>query len=378
MSIPSTHNGRRRFPEMSALAYQHPSDLDAMEAIKKIPIAASLWRKISETWLERWHNVSTLGDNLRLGPRQCPRVYNLFVEAASILDMPMPEIYLDTGHQVNAFAFGMKKYTVTIYSGLIDLMDEEELLAVIGHELSHIKCEHMLYKSMTEVLGRFGVDMLGQVLGVGANLLTLPLLAALASWSRKAELSCDRAGLLVTQNPETTARALAKLGGMSSPRWQDTIDLNEVVKQAEDYEKLDDSIIDKGMLAYLSWQRSHPYPIYRAKKILDWARSDDYQRILSGDYVTHAKAALMRQGALACPRCGYTVTSQNQFCPGCGQVLAQQVMPPMPPPPMVAPAPVSGPTGLHPRCTTCSAEVHADWKFCRSCGTPNAAQARTG
>ncbi len=370
MELPSTPAGRKRFPNISALAYQHPLDLEALEAVKKIPLAASLYRKLSEVWLEKWFDVSTIGDNLRLGPNQCPRIYNLFVEAASILDMPVPEVYLDTQHQVNAFAFGMKRYTVTVYSGLIDLLEEEELLAVIGHELSHIKCEHMLYKSLTEILSKFGVEFLSRMLGVGGNLLSLPLLAALAAWSRKAELSCDRAALLVTQNPEVVARTLTKLGGSPGTRWQDQIDLDAVVKQAGDYDKLDDSILQKGMLVYMSWQRSHPYPIYRAGQILAWAKSEQYAKILSGDYVTHARAAQLRKGTFGCPKCGLTVSADQDFCPGCGFQLSQPK-----PQPAAPPAPVAAPAGGRTFCVGCGAELSPEWKFCMSCGQARPAAA---
>lgn len=302
--LPTSPSGRVRFPNLNHMAYQHPSDLQAIEAIKKVPLASKLMRKVSEHWFEKWFYVRSIGDNLRLGPRQCPRVYNLFVEAASILDMPVPEIYLDTSYEINAFAFGMHKYTVTVNSGLIDLLEEEELLAVIGHELSHIKCEHMLYKSMSEILGRVGAEVFGNLLGLG-NLLSLPLLAALSLWSRKAELSCDRAGLLVTQNPTAVASALVKLGGMTSPRWRDEIDMEEVIRQATDYESLDDSILLKGMMIYSSWTRSHPYPIYRSKVIQDWAASEEYHKILSGQYITHAQAAQIRLEGPSAPSAGW-------------------------------------------------------------------------
>ncbi len=95
--------------------------------------------------------------------------------------------------------------------------------------------------------------------------------AALFAWLPQGGASCDRAALLCTQDPEATGRALAKLGGGGPRKRQDTLNLEEVLAQAKDYEKLDDSILLKGMQLYQHWHSSHPYPIYRAKVITEWA-----------------------------------------------------------------------------------------------------------
>ena len=138
--LPRSPSGRRLFPEMSALAFQHKADLEAMEAIKKVPMAASIIRKVNELWTEKFFYTSTIGDDLKLGPKQLPRVWGMFREAADILDVKeLPDLYLNTSYEVNAFAFGMKKYTIVLCSGLVDLLDDDELMAVLGHELGHVK-----------------------------------------------------------------------------------------------------------------------------------------------------------------------------------------------------------------------------------------------
>lgn len=355
--LPKSPTGKLLFPEMSALAFQHKADLEALEAFKKVPMAATILRRVNELWTEKLFYVKTVGDDLKLGPKQYPHIYEMYREAARILDVHVvPDLYLNTSYEINAFAFGMKKYTIVLNSGLVDLLDDDELMAVLGHELGHVKCEHALYKSLAAILTDLGGDVLTSFFGI-TTLIMLPIQAALFAWSRKAELSCDRAGLLVTQDPQVTARALAKLGGGGLRKRQDTLSIEDVLEQAKEYEKIDDSILLKGMSLYQHWHSSHPYPIYRAKALMDWSQTDEYKSILAGEYMTHAQAAAVRRNEnLACPRCAMALAPNSAFCPGCGERMTM------------------GPTG----CPTCRQPIDPSWAVCTACGTRlGAAQAPT-
>jgi len=371
--LPRSPSGRRLFPEMSALAFQHKADLEAMEAIKKVPMAASIIRKVNELWTEKFFYTSTIGDDLKLGPKQLPRVWGMFREAADILDVKeLPDLYLNTSYEVNAFAFGMKKYTIVLCSGLVDLLDDDELMAVLGHELGHVKCEHALYKTLAAIVANTGGDILTSFFGV-TQLVMLPIQAALFAWSRKAELSCDRAALLATQSPEASARALAKLGGGGLRKRTDPIDLDVVCEQAKEYEKLDDSILLKGMSLYQSWHKTHPYPIYRAKALLEWSKTEDYTKILDGEYMTHAAAAAYRRNqGTSCPKCAMTLAAGSAFCPGCGERIA---MAPagcpachQPVDPAWAVCTACGAQLAKKAACACGAELKPGWRFCQKCG----------
>jgi len=371
--LPRSASGRRLFPELSALAFQHKADLEAMEAVKKVPMAATIIRKVNELWTEKFFYTSTIGDDLKLGPRQLPRVWEMFREAAAVLDVKeLPDLYLNTSYEVNAFAFGMKKYTIVLCSGLVDLLDDDELMAVLGHELGHVKCEHALYKTLAAIVANTGGDVLTSFFGV-TQLVMLPIQAALFAWSRKAELSCDRAALLATQSPEASARALAKLGGGGLRKRTDPLDLDAVCEQAKEYERLDDSILLKGMSLYQSWHKTHPYPIFRAKALLEWSKGEEYTKILDGDYLTHAGAAALRRNqSTSCPRCAMTLAPGSAFCPGCGERIA---MPPagcpschQPIDPSWAVCTACGAALAKASACRCGAELKAGWKFCQKCG----------
>lgn len=73
--------------------------------------------------------------------RENPRVYNIVENLCMTCNMDMPQINVVDDPQLNAFASGIdkKSYTVTVTTGLLDLLDDDELAGVIGHELTHIR-----------------------------------------------------------------------------------------------------------------------------------------------------------------------------------------------------------------------------------------------
>ena len=341
--------GRRQFPGISPLAWQHPSDLEALEAVKRIPALDQAMKFVSANLYEKAFLVESVGSRIRIGPKQAPRIWNLFREAADILDMPrVPQVFLSTSGTPNAYAFGMKEYTITLHSALVDLMTEEELMSVIGHELSHIKCEHMLYKSLAVILAKFS----SAFFGIG-RVAVLPLELALLAWSRRAELTCDRAALLVVQDPEVVGSALAKLAGMSRSMI-DELDMAEVYKQADEYEKaFDEQLVTKALKNLGAAFSTHPVPIWRAKVIQDWARSQQYADILDGHYLTVAQARDGKRGKTegpppkgSCEACGHDLDPIFAFCPACGATVDAVLVP----------------------CVSCGKKIEAGWQKCPHCG----------
>ena len=73
--------------------------------------------------------------------RDNPRVYNIVENLTMACGMPMPQVNVVDDPQLNAFASGIddKTYTVTVTTGLLDRLDDDELAGVIGHELTHIR-----------------------------------------------------------------------------------------------------------------------------------------------------------------------------------------------------------------------------------------------
>jgi Zn-dependent protease with chaperone function len=283
MTTRKTKSRRRQFPEIDGSCFQHPSDLDAMKKLARMPSLQRLMRRISVSYMEKMFRMLNTAERVRVTPKQCPSVYNLFKESCQILDIPeVPEIYLATAYSTTAFSFGMERYTVILTSGLVDLLTEEELLTVIGHELSHIKCNHMMYRTLLYLLTYVGVEIFGAIFKIAA-ITFFPLEMKLRSWERKAELSADRGSLLVVQNAKVVQSTLVKLAGASRSLLP-TINIKEILKQADDLRGMDEEALLRAMKVYHTAFRSHPFPIVRIKELHNWSQSNQYRRILKGDY----------------------------------------------------------------------------------------------
>jgi Zn-dependent protease with chaperone function len=274
---------RKTFQEIDASCFQHPSDLEAMRKLARMPSLQRLMRRISVSYMEKMFRMLNTAERVRVTPRQCEPLYRMFEKACGILDIAeVPEIYLATSYSINAFSFGMQKYTVILTSSLVDLLSEEELLSVIGHELSHIKCNHMMYRTLLYLLTFVGVEIFGTIFKIAA-ITFFPLEMKLRSWERKAELSADRGSLLVVQNPAVVESALVKLSGASQKLFS-SINMKEILKQADDLRNMDEESLIRAMKVYHTAFRSHPFPIVRIKEIHNWSQSNQYRRILKGDY----------------------------------------------------------------------------------------------
>jgi len=300
---------RRRFPRMTSSAFEHPADRAALEAVKKIPVLDKVFRKLLELGLERIMRIQLIGQAIHVTPKQCPKIYKLFKEAADILDMHEPDLFLASNPYVNAMTFGVERPFIVLQSGLVDLLDEEELMAVLAHELGHVKAGHVLYRSIAYFL----VHLASKIFNLG-GLATYGLAVALFDWSRKSELTADRAELLVVQDVETCLRLHMKLAGGSRSVYAQ-IDHQEFLRQAEAYEDLDYSTLNKIYKLLQEVWLTHPLPVFRAKEIKAWSESKQYKEIMSGRYPTEEPSVGLR----VCPHCGSKISPSFFFCPDCGK-----------------------------------------------------------
>jgi len=271
---------RRRapLPEISSRAWEHPADKGALVALRRLRGFDTLIKKLSGLFSERAVRLEFLGSAIRVYERQFPRLHRLLAEVSSVLDAPeVPELYVTAHPMPQALTIGMDKAFVVITSGMVDLLDEEEMRFVLGHELGHVLSGHAVYQTMLQRLMQLsGVLNTIPIGGLGVR----AILAALMEWSRKAELSSDRAGLLATQDPATAFRLHMKLasGGHLSD-----LDTTSFFAQGHEYDATGD-LRDSLIKLLLIEARSHPFAVVRASELRRWVDAGDYTRILTGDY----------------------------------------------------------------------------------------------
>ncbi|ASR39814.1 Zn-dependent protease [Prauserella marina] len=273
-----TERGRVRFPGISPRAYEHPVDRGAVATLRMAPGFAEVLKAISGFYPERGERLMALGSAIRVGPRQYPKLDRLRNECARALDIdPVPALFVARGPEANAMTLGMDEPFVIVTTGLVELLDEDGLRFAIGHEMGHVLSGHAVYRTMLFRLLKLQLSMSWMpvsALGLRA------IIAALNEWYRKAELSCDRAGLLCAQDPSAALRTHVLLAGGVDPA---EVDVLSFLQQASEYESVDD--IRNSLLKLRNVELlSHPLAVVRAAQLQKWGASEEYRRILGGDY----------------------------------------------------------------------------------------------
>lgn len=163
---------------------------------------------------------------------QLPNVYSIVRALAQRDDMPMPRIYLIDSPQPNAFATGRnpRHAAVAVTTGILQLMDYQELEGVLAHELSHVRNRDILISTIAATVAvalsflvriafwtgmgrdRSENNPVGAIIGL-ISIILAPLAAMVIQMaiSRSREYEADRSGAVLTGSPLALARALGKL-----------------------------------------------------------------------------------------------------------------------------------------------------------------------
>jgi Zn-dependent protease with chaperone function len=326
---------RRRFPQLDPVALQHPFDRRALASLQKIPGLDIAVRKFIEFFPERVAYIMNVAQSVRVSSTQCPKLYASLREACAVLDMPEPELYIAQTPLVNAMTSGHTRPYIIVHSGLVDLLDEEEIMAVIAHELGHIKSGHVLYKTMARAISLL-IQLLSEMtLGIG-RLVGYSLEATLLEWDRMSEFTADRASLLAVQNPQILLSLMMKLAGGTLFQ-RDQMNAAEFLQQAELYRAVDTNVLDRLYKSMLVAPTTHPMLVVRASEIVKWADGNEYQDIIAGRYKRKPgstvrptngsatsgvnQAAAAGDQLIVCPHCK-RAQSNRHFCSYCGGEIA--------------------------------------------------------
>ncbi len=269
---------RTPLPGVSSRAWEHPADRGALVALRKLKGFDALLKAMSGLISERQLRLLLLGSAIRADDRQFAQVHRALGDVGAILDTEeLPEIYVQASPGFRAVSIGMDKPVIVLDSGLLDLLDEDELRFVVGHELGHVLSGHAVYQTLLmRLLALSGIfyAIPGGAIGIRA------ITAALMEWSRKAEVSADRAGLLAIQNPAVATRVHMKL---ASGGHLDDLDATSFFAQASEYAETED-LRDSVLKLFLVENRTHPFAVVRAAELRRWTESGAYTEVLAGSY----------------------------------------------------------------------------------------------
>lgn len=276
------------YPGISSEAFRHPLDRQAEEALRSVPGFDLIASKFVEFVYERPQFVYHMGNSIQVGPRQYASLYHIFRECVRDLDVfPEPSLFVSQNPVVNSYSLGQNQPYVVVNTGLLDLLTEAEIRSVLAHELGHIKCGHPILNQMA-VWAMSVASMIGEItFGIG-NIVSSGLIYAFYEWRRKAELSADRAALLVMDDLNCVMTTMMKVAGVST-KYGNECSLQEFIRQSDNYQELDQDGLNQvyKFLLYNGGQGmmlSHPFPVERLRYLRDWANSEEYRQIRLGNY----------------------------------------------------------------------------------------------
>lgn len=279
--LPLSNEHHKKFADLGKHEYVHPLDSKALAALKAIPGVDSALKKLLEWTGESAIRVTFMASAVKVTPKQCPDLHAKLQIACTTLGVDMPDLYIQQNPLVNAFTGGVERPIIVLHSALIEKLNDEETLAVIAHEVGHIHAEHVLYLTaarLMEALANLSVARLIPGSEIMKFIVSAGISSALLAWARRAELSCDRAALLVVQDPHVVGRTMMKLAGGT---FASKINYEEFLQQGRDFQKnYDDKKLDKFWADIINAGLSHPFPIWRVSEILKWVESGQYAEVL--------------------------------------------------------------------------------------------------
>lgn len=265
----------------------YPPDRDAMENLRGFEALSPI---VDELMIKR--HVHQILSRLRRCSRRIDyssELGSIIRECGIILGLPgLPEAYLLRSSAPTAFTFGSRdKQFLVISSGLLEILDSGEVKAVLGHELGHVKCHHIKYHTLAEMLVRgaeFSLELAGGLLNMLSPILRLMLL----SWHRESEISADRAALIVSGDPAKPISLLRKLARILPA-------------------------LDEPALEPVS---THPTHEERINRILEFYRSPEYRAVRGK---VEWRLAVSKAISPICRFCRGSKPVSSLFCPRCGR-----------------------------------------------------------
>ncbi len=241
--------GERKFRRTLAMA--RPVTM-ALEATTR------LWRDVARTEL--------LGTAVKVNDQQYPRVFEAAKRAGAALKVKVPVVFAAPSSSIKVKVLGTEDSPHLIVSlELAEKLSDDELVAAIGHELGHVQNGHILYATALHYLTNSAAFFVRWVVQ--------PAIMTLQAWSRRAEVTCDRAALLALRDENKTLEALVKLElGTGIDK---ELNVEEYLKSQPDPKK--------GIGRYAELFRSHPYVPKRVQALRLFANSALYASVTGKD-----------------------------------------------------------------------------------------------
>lgn len=246
--------------------YAHPVDSTLIKFLDN-PAVNSVFRQLIGIVADSTYGP-VVASAIPISKSNYPEINRIVDDCVAELNIKRPYVVISNMISgLNAMAFGNDEEAYIAVSPLmVKMMSERQLRFVIGHECGHVAMGHMVYHTVISIATAFAsaVPVIGPVVDMVG---TLPLKA----WSRRSEITADRAGLLCCGDSEVAQKALLQLEmPFMNP---DDISLEGYVKGSDKYLK-------EGFIRRLNeFNDAHPIIPKRIHALQVFVSSEKYCRI---------------------------------------------------------------------------------------------------
>ena len=265
-----------KFQHLDPAVYRHPLETEAFKKLSLMPGINTVLQKISPLLEQEYTQTFFMANGLEVGPKQYPDLYAKLESACRTLGHSrIPKLYLSFVDQTGlpralSFAAGDKEPFIVISPEALQRLEEEEVLALIAHELGQIQMGTLRYRMAADVLPILMSKTFKKTpLEVFADSISQPLQQALIQWRVLSKLSADRSAMLVVQDQQAMFSLLLKMsGGINSRASKDAF-----LAQAENLgsEKIS-QWLDKYWQQFIFTRGVPHFATWRASQLNAWSR----------------------------------------------------------------------------------------------------------
>lgn len=257
----------------------HETDRAALSALKAVPGFNVVMKKYMEVYDENVLRVENMSTNIRISEKQMPKYHAMLADVCKKLRIDMPDFYMKSDVNPDAYIVGDTKPTVVITSGLFETFPDELIPTVIAMQCGHIVCHHTFYSTLAYDMNKgmlFGVSKYFSISEIAVDAVN----AALMYWARCSEISADRVAVMYDGSADKTIECNMRFAGFSNII-RDEVSVREFLNQGQDYDELvKDSRWKKALEVSMYLFNSHPIYTLRANEAKKWAEQDDFSKIL--------------------------------------------------------------------------------------------------
>lgn len=284
----------------------HPEDRAALKKLEAIPLFPTLVTSFLKVYDERFLRRITSLHYIQVGPNQLADLYDHLTVICQQLQIETPQLFLEVHHDPFSFTLDGKTKYIVLSTALLDKLDDEGIRITLAHECGHVFFNHVLYRTMTKMLVRYGSDLPRPL-----STLSIPVRVALLYWFHRSEQSADRIAALVAGHVKPVVNTLF-LCAETPPSVVKRFNLQAMREQVKTLGQNQNSSIQKLMETMLLSDQEHPFTNSRLDALLSWGESPDFHQLL-------AQLHGSETATVYCQHCGHALGNDEHQCRHCGQ-----------------------------------------------------------